>query len=413
MAAAASAIDIATHVHERAPVRRFYAPELDILRLFAFALVFMRHVVTGFGIARQEQMAGAAKDVGGKIAVPVAFHGHWSLIQDLAQSLDFGVCLFFFLSSYLITSLLLIEKSSTGTMDVRGFYIRRSLRIWPLYFAFLAAMAVFSYFAPWLNITRARMIASLLFVANWPVVLHGWAGSPIEPLWSVSVEEQFYLIWPHFARFGRSGVLAVSGVLATLPFLVLLWSGSRPHCENTEMWANSLVQCLFFAGGALTAALSGAEPRRRNGVERILLFVGGMVCWFVASVGCHVVRTVSPAPAALVAGYTLVLAGTFLTFLSCSGWRPARMPKGMLYLGKITYGLYVFHFLCLEVVTQLTGRLLAWYGAMAPSLLVLHTVGALLALGATIGCATISYSLLERPFLQLKKRFTIVPSRPG
>ena len=397
------------------PAKRFYAPELDLLRLFAFTMVYLRHVVTGFGIARQQQLATTVSHAVPAMQIPAAVSGGghaWMLVQELAQSLDFGVCLFFFLSSYLISRLLLLEKEATGTVAVKDFYLRRGLRIWPLYVFFLLAMVVVSRFYPWLNITRARLIASLLFIANWPVVLHGWIGSPIEPLWSVSVEEQFYVLWPQFARFGKKGLLGVSGVFALLPVATIMWCGSRPHAENTSMWANSLVQCLFFAGGALTAALSGTEHRARGAVERALLFAGGWACWLTASAGCHVVRTISPGVPDLLLGYALVLAGTLLIFLSCAGWRPARMPKSLLYLGKITYGLYVFHFFCLEVAWRLSAWALASAGVTRPPLMVVTALTAGLAIAMTIACAMASYTLLEAPFLKLKKRFTIVPSRP-
>lgn len=392
-------------------IRRFYAPELDLLRLFAFVLVFGRHVVTGFGIALQQRLVGSAPPA----AAPdhTAQASHWSLVQDLAQSLDFGVCLFFFLSSFLITTLLLMERKATGTVDVKGFYIRRALRIWPLYFVFLAVMALLSRLQPWLNITSPRFLASLLFVANWPVVLHGWIGSPIEPLWSVSVEEQFYFVWPQFARFGRAGVVGVSLVLAVLPFISIAWMASDPNGMNTSKWANGLVQCLFFAGGALTAAIPGIGQRTRSGGNRLLLFGGGWICWLTAAAACHVVHTNSPSALNLMLGYLLILAGTLLIFLSCLGWRPTNMPKSLLYLGKITFGLYVFHVFCLQEAVRMATGLLHRFGDPSVPLLLFHSVCALFALAATIGCAMLSYTILERPFLDLKKRFTVVPSRPA
>lgn len=409
MAATATALSEA-HV-ELKKTRRFYAPELDLLRFFAFLLVFTRHVITGFGIAKQ-QAAQASAGSGSSIAArPYGSH-LWSLLQDFAQSLDFGVCLFFFLSSFLITSLLLIERRVTGTVDVKGFYVRRGLRIWPLYFVFLAVMGALAPFQPWLHITFPRMIASLLFVANWPVVLHGWAGSPIEPLWSVSVEEQFYLVWPQFARFGRNGVVAVSVFLALLPFVIVAWIGGHPPSQNTTMWANSLVQCLFFAGGALTAIIAGSRSPSMGVIKRMVLFAGGWACWLMASAACHVVRTSSPGVFSLLSGYALVLAGTLLIFIACLGWKPAWMPKGFYSLGRITYGLYVFHFLWLELVTILVQRMWSIFGLQAPSLIVTYSLIAVTALGATIACSTLSYSLLERPFLKMKERFTVIPSRP-
>ena len=388
--------------------RRFYAPELDLLRFFAFLLVFMRHVVTGFGIAKKSVDSHA-----GTALAHAAFAGgsdRWALIQSMAQSFDFGVCLFFFLSSYLITTLLMIEKDSTGYVDVGAFYVRRSVRIWPLYFVFLALMGTLSLSQTWMNITTGRMLASLTFVANWPVVLHGWVGSPIEPLWSVSVEEQFYMVWPQFAQFGMRGIRMISVVLAAVPFAVLWMVGSRAECQNTTFWANSFVQCLFFAGGALTAsALKGRAPEYSAWL-RILCFLGGVGCWLVASAGFHVVRTVSPSVFNLSAGYILVLAGTALIFLAFLGWKPTGVPNVFCYLGKISYGLYVFHFFWLQVLTLSIGGNESGILARAP-LLLQHSIIGCLALCCTIACAAISYRFLESPFLQFKKRFTIVASR--
>src|SRR5579863_4606045 len=88
--------------------QRFYLPELDVLRFFAFLAVFLFH------------------------APPLGHRGH-SFVDDLATIGIFGVDLFFALSAYLITRLLLREREATGRIDIKSFYIRRLLRIWPLY----------------------------------------------------------------------------------------------------------------------------------------------------------------------------------------------------------------------------------------------------------------------------------------
>jgi peptidoglycan/LPS O-acetylase OafA/YrhL len=335
----------------------------------------------------------------------------WALIQSLTQSLDFGVCLFFFLSSYLITSLLLIEKDATGHLDVRSFYVRRILRIWPLYFVFIVIMVLLGQYVSWLNITRYRVIASLLLVANWPIVFHGWIGSPIEPLWSVSIEEQFYLLWPQLARHGRTVIVTISSILSIVPFMVITIIGKFPNCTNPSLWTNSFVQCLFFSTGALTAAFLGQRIQRRRYSTRILLFIGGWSSWLCASSVCHVVRTSSPGVHYLLIGYALITVGVIMIFMSFYGWRPANLPPSLLYLGKITYGLYVFHFFCLEISLRLLLDLTSHF-KYSISPMMIHAFSAVVALGLTIGCATLSYTFLERPFLLLKKRFTVIPSRP-
>lgn len=154
----------------RSQVQVWYHPELDILRFFAFLLVFVFHI-TGASFT-QGFSAGA-----------------------------YGVDLFFALSAYLITEILLREHRAYGQFDLRAFYIRRTLRIWPLYFFFLAFTFVAAQSLlhtesfPW----RAKLMF-LFFVGNWQFLLATPVHTIASPLWSVCVEEQFYLTWPLLLR---------------------------------------------------------------------------------------------------------------------------------------------------------------------------------------------------------------------
>jgi peptidoglycan/LPS O-acetylase OafA/YrhL len=383
--------------------KRFYAPELDMLRFFAFMCVFFRHVVTGYGDAvykKAEQKLHVA-------SIPI--HPHSSFMHRLPGCLDFGVCLFFFLSSYLITKLLLIEREATGTVHIRDFYIRRSIRIWPLYFVFLGVMAIAAVFFPILKITFPRVLASFFFVANWPIVVNGWMGSPIEPLWSVSVEEQFYLIWPNFAKRGRSGILLISGLLLILSVATLLYIGFADYSFHySASWINTLVQSLFFAGGALAALFLPERNRDLHALPRILIFAAGIGAWGVAAGFFQVVNGYTPHGFSLLLGYLLILLGTLMIFLAALGQDVSGAPKAISYLGKISYGLYVFHTLFLKLSLLTVAYLLA---DRLP-LVALHLCGGTIALAITVTCAWASYEYLEVPFLKLKKRFTVVASRP-
>ncbi len=134
----------------------------------------------------------------------------------------------------------------------------------------------------------------------------------------------------------------------------------------------------------------------------------------VASGVCHVVRTESPGALKLVSGYLLVLLGTFLIFTAFAGTPPSIFPKAALYLGKISYGLYVFHVLCLALTMKVMFALFASGRAFSTAALTsLIISSAAVALIVTILCTAVSYHLLEKPFLRLKKRFTLVRSRPA
>src|SRR5438045_4760557 len=148
-------------------MERYSRPELDVLRCFAFLMVFASHTVPG------------STAVGGA----------------------FGVDLFFTLSSFLITTLLLRESSVCGALDVTAFYLRRVLRILPLYFGFLlAATTLARSLVPDENLPLKYVVAFALLCGNWACVLWGYPHSVATPLWSVSIEEQFYLCWPLIMR---------------------------------------------------------------------------------------------------------------------------------------------------------------------------------------------------------------------
>jgi peptidoglycan/LPS O-acetylase OafA/YrhL len=391
---------------------RFYAPELDSLRFLAFIFVFCRHVTTTYGTARHQEAlsVASAAHVSQSIALQRPLSPIVLRIQGAAGAFDFGVCLFFFLSAYLITRLLLIEKHNTGEINVKDFYVRRALRIWPLYFVFLAFVAVFAHHLP--AVTWPRIIASIFFVANWPAVLHGWALSPIDLLWSVSVEEQFYLVWPHFAKRGRRAVLTVSWVMMCISVCTLIYMGMRPNTLNSAVWANTFVQCLFFAGGAMAGVYLRPECYVLRRTLRLCLFGLGFGSWLIASMACHLAREVSPGPISLVCGYALVLAGVFLIFLSFAGINPSRLPRLSIYLGKISYGLYVLHVLMLELSVLAVHQVIVVMAHKHPPLIEQHLISGACALAATLLVASLSYKFLESPFLRLKKRFTLVPSRP-
>ncbi len=260
------------------PKDRFYRPELDLLRFFAFLMVFLHHALPGFELKHHT----------GRLAFLFRFE---TLVKE---SCGFGVCLFFLLSAYLITELLEREKARTGNIHVRSFYIRRILRIWPLYFSFLFGGVVLGILVSAYRIETGRILAFLLLSGNWYVAAVSCGASPIAPLWSISLEEQFYVAWPWVAKIGgRNSILALSGVLLPISWLTLfVLSHSNPHGDRA-IWVNSLVQFQFFAAGALIAlSLNGRIPRLKTGV-RIGALVAGFVAWLTAQ-GVFAIKSDGP-----------------------------------------------------------------------------------------------------------------------
>src|SRR5829696_7632206 len=195
----------------RYPTRFEYHPELDVLRFVAFLAVFMHHALPrDAGLYIRHGLSPAATQ--------------WLLTAKEAGA--FGLDLFFALSAYLITELLLREHETRGSFSVSAFYVRRALRIWPLYFTFLAfTVFVVPTFFPAESFGLIYIVSFSLFVGNWVCATNGIPFSVAGPLWSISVEEQFYIGWPLLLRFfgiHRIKQLAVAMLLLALLTRIVL-----------------------------------------------------------------------------------------------------------------------------------------------------------------------------------------------
>ena len=376
---------------------RFYRPELDVLRFFAFLGVFFFHLKPH---ANPPELLHYA-------AIPLI-----SILirlgNDALAAGNFGVDLFFVLSAYLITELLIREKARRGFLDVKAFYARRILRIWPLYFFFIGLACVLQVFMAGQVFTWQYVLAFLLLSGNWICALHGLPASVALPLWSVSIEEQFYLLWPQVVR--RASIRHLAVVAAGL---LVMASGVRfvllaRHATMQMLGYGTFTRLDSIAVGILISLiLRGRVPSLSMGMRFLLVFLGfgGLVA---ASV---ILSATAPgtAPTLLsgMLGFPVVGASCTLLFLSALGLPVQRVRMvgwfRLVYMGKISYGLYVYHLLALLLVRN----------ALSPLRVALYPVYALLGFALTLAFSMFSYHFLELPFLKLKERFTYVHSRPG
>ena len=352
----------------------FYLPQLDALRFFAFFFVFLHH---NLNIHARAQL---------------------TLIQETCS---FGLCLFFFLSSYLITSLLQREKQAYGTINLKSFYVRRVLRIWPLYLLFLGACAVIGIWWPGSHVGWGRLAAMSLLGTNWLCIYAGMGSMAISPLWSISVEEQFYLVWP--SLFRALPAAAFEGVAWGVAVASLVCTSvlSRHGAPALHLWLNTVSQGIFFAGGALFAlrvpAFLEASWAKTAGFG-----TAGLLFWLSAEKYCHAKTGIPVAhPVLMAAGYGAIALGCVFLLAAFLYIPAARVPKTLVYLGKISYGLYVFHAL---VGTALGPRIPILARRVPGSTLLIE-------LAVTILCAAASFEFIEKPFLRLKRRFEIVRTR--
>ena len=170
-----------------------YFPNLDAMRFFAFFVVFISHAALFLGYENQSKLFSTLKT------------------YILANG-DVGVTFFFVLSGFLITYILLKEKNTTNTISLKKFYIKRILRIWPVYFlalilGFFVLPQIMHFLIgdnklPFLANAPLRVLPKyLFFLANFDLAFHGGASVLTDILWSISVEEQFYLVWPFIVAY--------------------------------------------------------------------------------------------------------------------------------------------------------------------------------------------------------------------
>jgi peptidoglycan/LPS O-acetylase OafA/YrhL len=350
-------------------LRQRHLPALDGLRAVAVGMVIVFH-------AGQHQL------------LP-----EWPWLRYVDGGL--GVTLFFVLSGFLITHLLIREHDDTGRVSLRNFYVRRTLRIWPAYFAFLALVMLAHPVWPAHRITGAHVISAAAFYHNY-FILQDWParGSYLSHLWSLAVEEQFYLLWPAcfiwLARQRRRDACIAVGALIGLVFawrsVAYLALGFGWGYANFALEAR--LDSLAIGGLLALASLSPAFQARTRwlaGGAWAPLVPIAAILWLESIEGklaYTVFLTAAP----------LLMAVLILQLLRLAGrpaWAWLDHPI-LAYLGRISYPLYLYH-LVGEMVAR--GLQMGARGRFP------------VAVAAAILIASASYYLIERPFLRLKERF--------
>lgn len=368
-----------THTAETG--RRFYKPELDGLRLYAFLGVFIFHAFPG--------------DFYHKLHLPLPW-----LWAGLVKSGAAGVELFFALSAFLITSLLLRERNETDDISLQSFYMRRVLRIWPLYFILIALGVVLAHTTPGQNLPWYYVAGYLLFLGNWVQAVCGGPNSICYPMWTVSIEEQFYLIWPFLVKkLQRRGMIIAACaifLLATVSRVGLVLSGMNANYIKYT----STSCCDSLALGILLALFADRLPKLSSRA-RLALVVGGLSSWIVSS--AWLVEQPGPVDMRMAVGKLITSLGAGAILYGCLN-SETKLLRGawVVRLGKVSYGLYMLH--AVGIFTMVSLLHPAWGG----QLLAARMAGLVL----TVVLAFAAYRWIESPFLRLKDRYAKVLSRP-
>ena len=364
-----------------------YFGYLDGLRFLAFFAVFYAHTGSIF--------------YGGTLANDFPIN----ILKKFFIYGSFGVNFFFVLSGFLITYLLLREKASKGTISIKNFYLRRVLRIWPVYFiALFFAAFILPFLIPKetyeiLGSTNPTMgtetfLYFFFFLGNFYQGL-GLGLGPLSMgiLWSVCVEEQFYLIWPWIVRFFTTRRLAlITILLISLSLLYkFLWAENRvanyylPWSVGMDLAFGALFGIAYFAK---------KQSLMLKGI--IITLLGSIAIVAFTEFSLESLRLFKTPIMDCV--FVLIL----IFFIRQIGNPKRKILNALAYLGKISYGLYAYHTMCLMITVHL------FYSTGFMSLDISRTMYAIIVISAltlTIVVAHFSSIFIEKYFLSLKNKF--------
>jgi peptidoglycan/LPS O-acetylase OafA/YrhL len=336
------------------------------------------------------------------------FANHIFYTRFIRQLGPLGVFLFFVLSGFLITTLLLVEKQKTNTVDIKKFYLRRILRIWPLYY-FIVILGLFVLpqidflnipdETPLIGVDLTQKI--ILYALILPNIVTGvFKHIPfVSQNWSIGVEEQFYYFWPWVIRQSKTTKL-LSVMVFFLVFFYLLRSITVLYMPENGLW---IYLKEFIKSLRLTCMILGAIGAYFTHFQlnsKIVQFIFKPVfqgfLYVLLSFMLYFEfyqKGLSPEIYSLV--FTLILMNL------------AKNPKTILslenpvfdYLGKISYGLYMYHTIAVVIAVKIAMNHNQSNWISYPLTLIL-----------TIIMAGISYQFFEKPFLRLKDKFAVVKS---
>lgn len=360
---------------------RVFFPKLDSLRFLSFFFVYWDHCIA---IIFPRFLPN---DVVGYLGPVMRIGG-------------VGVQLFFVISGFLITYLLISEVEQAGNIDIIRFYKRRALRIWPLYFFCMIMgalilpkiLSAFTY--------CGNILLGLTFLNNFDVIYYFYncPEAQMRISWSVAIEEQFYLFWPLLFVL----LIRIRSQYRYIACLLLI-AGSVLFAYNTSGEVRNYHS--FSNMGYLMAGCFGAFYFKRNTTSPILNIIEKNI-WIIV--------LLTAIASALRFYYSwFYLAGSFLLpflylgivvyFSLCNKGRVNIFDKW----GKYTYGMYFYHTLVFAAILVAFDILHLKYNENNFLMLCVS----LLTLPATIITAILSYRILESPFLQLKKKLAVVQTR--
>ncbi|RAJ77447.1 peptidoglycan/LPS O-acetylase OafA/YrhL [Chitinophaga dinghuensis] len=383
---------------------KVYFKNLDAIRFIAALLVMLHHIQFFKRIDKVDSW-------------PVLNY----ILEDGGRA---GVNLFFVLSGFLISYLLLKEQQVTGTINFRNFYIRRILRIWPLYLAYgvlltLASPFVFHMLGMPANTDMATILTNLLFLllfaVNIQLAFFPYNRGILEITWSVCIEEQFYLVWPLLLKVFRNRLKVLFFLMLGTGFLCktlcLVLPMVLPVKPEQLLSVNYLLlfdKLELFGMGMFAAYILFNREQYEGFLQRILqpwiqvlvLLLAILVVFQIIHIPALTRYCYDHFIHAVLFGYIMLMAVAENSILHLE--YPILKT-----LGKISYGLYLLH----QPVAQLLLILIMKMHGPEKAVWLYEICYPILCVTLTCGVAYVSYELYEKRFLKVKTKFASVETR--
>ena len=312
----------------------------------------------------------------------------------------YGVTLFFTISGFLITLLLILEKEKTKIINIKKFYIRRILRIWPLYYFFIIICTIVAvFFHDLRDIYSLNLFYYVFFLANIPIIFQ-FPITIIGHYWSIGVEEQFYIIWPLMMKILNKNLLYIlfGLILALFVVKMMVWS----HYGNQSIFYRALSFNRFHC---MLIGCVGAFIYKYNYYNFANLIANRffqLIIWLVfiiVFIGIFELPVTISAEVMATLSVFLIIGQAEESNFKIFNLDHIIFDK----IGKISYGIYVYH----PLLIFLFGKLLinVCYNNILQYIVVYLSISL-----TTLLFAYVSYEYLEKRFLIVKSRFAIIPS---
>jgi peptidoglycan/LPS O-acetylase OafA/YrhL len=357
-------------------VNNGYVPHLDGWRGFAVLWVMLAHFFEGYGLVRLG----------------------WA-----------GVNSFFILSGYLITGRLFYHEGQGGGGYFKNFYIRRILRIFPLYYGcliiFFLLLPIFygNYYKHFSDLHR-HQIWYWLYINNWRIVMYGESkNNVLDTTWSLAVEEQFYLIWPFLFRYVKG--VRIKIVMLCIITVSIMWRILTPAPYPT--YYSTLTACEPLLLGAFICMLQkegklGVYARSLLPISILSLLVLGVIFYHDREQWIFNTWLIRYGYTAIDCILACLLYFSFLPNRASSVFRKALSAPWLVWAGKYSYGIYMIHFVLLTTVIA-KGEMEMVARGINQGLA--YWTSRIVGIAVVLAVSFASYHLYEKRFLRLKRYF--------